>query len=139
SPWLLHAFLLFPDAATTQIYTLSLHDALPICSLPVPVEVIQQGTIGPSLGEAAIDASIEAAVIGAGLTMLYMIFFYRLMGVVAAISLGAYGLLSYAVLSWMGATLTLPGIAGFVLAIGMAVDANVLVYERAKEEHREGS
>jgi len=108
-------------------------------SLPVPVEVIQQGTIGPSLGEAAIDASIEAAVIGAGLTMLYMIFFYRLMGVVAAISLGAYGLLSYAVLSWMGATLTLPGIAGFVLAIGMAVDANVLVYERAKEEHREGS
>ena len=104
-------------------------------ALPVPVEVIEQGTVGPSLGEAAIDASLQAAVIGAGLTILYMIAFYRLMGVAAAISLVVYGLLSYAVLVWLGATLTLPGIAGFVLAIGMAVDANVLVYERAKEEY----
>jgi SecD/SecF fusion protein len=103
-------------------------------ALPVPVEVIEQGTVGPSLGEAAIDASLQAALIGAGLTILYMIAFYRLMGVAAAISLVVYGLLSYAVLVWLGATLTLPGIAGFVLAIGMAVDANVLVYERAKEE-----
>ncbi|HYJ23480.1 MAG TPA: protein translocase subunit SecD [Acidimicrobiia bacterium] len=104
-------------------------------ALPVPVEVIEQGTVGPSLGEAAIDASLQAALIGAGLTILYMIAFYRLMGVAAAISLVVYGLLSYAVLIWLGATLTLPGIAGFVLAIGMAVDANVLVYERAKEEY----
>ena len=104
-------------------------------ALPVPVEVIEQGTVGPSLGEAAIDASLQAALIGAGLTILYMIAFYRLMGVAAAISLVVYGLLSYAVLVWLGATLTLPGIAGFVLAIGMAVDANVLVYERAKEEY----
>jgi SecD/SecF fusion protein len=96
--------------------------------------VIQQGTIGPSLGEAAIDASLQAALIGASLTILYMIAFYRLMGIVAGLSLLAYGLLSFAVLVWLGATLTLPGIAGFVLAIGMAVDANVLVYERAKEE-----
>ncbi len=105
-------------------------------ALPVPVEVIEQGTIGPSLGEAAIDASLQAALIGAGLTILYMIAYYRLIGVVAALSLVVYGLLSYAVLVWLGATLTLPGIAGFVLAIGMAVDANVLVYERAKEEYR---
>ncbi|HEU4917506.1 MAG TPA: protein translocase subunit SecD [Acidimicrobiia bacterium] len=105
-------------------------------ALPVPVEVIEQGTIGPSLGEAAIDASLQAALIGAGLTILYMIFYYRLIGVVAALSLVVYGLLSYAVLVWLGATLTLPGIAGFVLAIGMAVDANVLVYERAKEEYQ---
>lgn len=104
-------------------------------ALPVPVEVIEQGTVGPSLGEAAIEASLQAALIGAGLTILYMIAFYRLMGVAAAISLVVYGLLSYAVLVWLGATLTLPGIAGFVLAIGMAVDANVLVYERAKEEY----
>ena len=104
-------------------------------ALPVPVEVIEQGTVGPSLGEAAIEASLQAALIGAGLTILYMIAFYRLMGVAAAISLVVYGLLSYAVLLWLGATLTLPGIAGFVLAIGMAVDANVLVYERAKEEY----
>lgn len=108
-------------------------------ALPVPVEVIEQGTIGPSLGETAIDASIEAAIVGAGLTILYMIGFYRLMGVVAAISLGVYGLISFAVLAALGATLTLPGIAGFVLAIGMAVDANVLVYERAKEEHQAGT
>ncbi|MFP3915735.1 MAG: protein translocase subunit SecD, partial [Actinomycetota bacterium] len=108
-------------------------------SLPVPVEVIEQGTIGPSLGETAIEASLEAALIGAALTILYMIGFYRIMGLVAAISLGVYALLSYGVLTALGATLTLPGIAGFVLAIGMAVDANVLVYERAKEEHRAGS
>ncbi|HEX2152463.1 MAG TPA: protein translocase subunit SecD [Acidimicrobiia bacterium] len=107
-------------------------------ALPVPVEVIEQGTIGPSLGETAIDASVNAALIGAGLTILYMIGFYRVMGVVAAVSLGVYGLLSYAALAALGATLTLPGIAGFVLAIGMAVDANVLVYERAKEEHAQG-
>jgi SecD/SecF fusion protein len=104
-------------------------------ALPVPVEVIEQGTVGPSLGEAAIDASLQAALIGASLTILYMIAFYRLMGIAAAISLIVYGLLSYALLLWLGATLTLPGIAGFVLAIGMAVDANVLVYERAKEEY----
>lgn len=108
-------------------------------ALPVPVEIIERGTIGPSLGEAAIQASVEAALIGAGLTIIYMIFFYRLMGVAAALSLGAYALFSYAALASIGATLTLPGIAGFVLAIGMAVDANVLVYERAKEEHAAGS
>jgi SecD/SecF fusion protein len=103
-------------------------------ALPVPVEVIERGTIGPSLGEEAIEASLQAALIGAGLTIIYMIAFYRVMGIVAGISLLVYGLLSFAVLVWLGATLTLPGIAGFVLAIGMAVDANVLVYERAKEE-----
>ena len=106
-------------------------------ALPVPVEVIEQGTIGPSLGESAIQASLQATLIGAGLTILYMIAFYRVMGVAAAVSLAVYGLLSYAVLAGLGATLTLPGIAGFVLAIGMAVDANVLVYERAKEEYTE--
>lgn len=105
-------------------------------ALPVPVEVVEQGTVGPSLGEAAIEASLQAALIGAGLTILYMIAYYRLIGVVAAVSLVVYGLLSYAVLLWLGATLTLPGIAGFILAIGMAVDANVLVYERAKEEYQ---
>jgi SecD/SecF fusion protein len=108
-------------------------------ALPVPVEVIERGTVGPTLGEAAITASVEAAIIGASLTILYMIFFYRLMGMSAALSLGVYAVVSYAVLAWIGATLTLPGIAGFVLAIGMAVDANVLVYERAKEEYAAGS
>ncbi|HVR33471.1 MAG TPA: protein translocase subunit SecD [Acidimicrobiia bacterium] len=108
-------------------------------ALPVPVEVIERGTIGPTLGEAAVAASVQATIIGAALTILYMLVFYRVMGVVVAVSLGVYGIVAYSVLALMGATLTLPGIAGFVLAIGMAVDANVLVYERAKEENAEGS
>lgn len=107
-------------------------------ALPVPVEVVEQRTIGPTLGDAAISASIEAAIIGGLLTIGYVIVYYRLLGVLAGIALLAYGLLSYAALLAIGATLTLPGIAGFVLAIGMAVDANVLVFERGKEEFAAG-
>jgi SecD/SecF fusion protein len=107
-------------------------------SLPVPVEVVERRTVGPTLGDAAIDASIQAAVIGGALTILYVIAYYRVLGLLAALSLFIYGLLSYAVLVALGATLTLPGIAGFVLAIGMAVDANVLVFERSKEEFSGG-
>ena len=107
-------------------------------ALPVPVTIVEQRTIGPTLGEAAIAASVQAALIGAALTILYVIAYYRLLGALAALALLAYGLISYAVLLALDATLTLPGIAGFVLAIGMAVDANVLVFERAKEEHAAG-
>jgi len=107
-------------------------------ALPVPVDILEQRTVGPTLGDAAVRASIQAAVIGAALTILYMIAYYRLLGLLAAVALGVYGLLSYAGLLAIGATLTLPGIAGFVLAIGMAVDANVLVFERAKDEHAAG-
>jgi len=107
-------------------------------ALPVPVEIVEQRTIGPSLGEAAIRASLVAALVGAALTILYMVAYYRLLGAVAAVALLLYGLFSFAALAGIGATLTLPGIAGFVLAIGMAVDANVLVFERIKEEHAAG-
>ncbi len=107
-------------------------------ALPVPVEVVEQRTIGPTLGDAAIRASVEAAIIGGTLTILYVIAYYRVLGVLAAMALLAYGVMSYAVLLAIGATLTLPGIAGFVLAIGMAVDANVLVFERSKEEFSAG-
>ena len=107
-------------------------------ALPVPVEVVEQRTVGPTLGEAAIQASMQAAVLGAALTMLYMIAYYRLLGGLAAVALVCYGLISFAVLLALRSTLTLPGIAGFVLAIGMAVDANVLVFERMREEHRAG-
>lgn len=107
-------------------------------ALPVPVEVVEQRTVGPTLGAAAISASIQAAIIGGLLTITYVIAYYRLLGVLAAVALLAYGLLSYAALLAIGATLTLPGIAGFVLAIGMAVDANVLVFERGKEEFAKG-
>jgi len=104
-------------------------------SLPVPVEIIEQRTVGPTLGAAAITASAQAAVIGIALTALFIIVIYRLVGLIAAFALACYALISYAALVGLGATLTLPGLAGFVLAIGMAVDANVLVFERAREEY----
>jgi SecD/SecF fusion protein len=107
-------------------------------ALPVPVEIIEQRTVGPTLGEAAIEASAQAAIIGVIATILFIIAVYRVVGGLAALALIAYGLISYAALLAIGATLTLPGLAGFVLAIGMAVDANVLVFERAREEYATG-
>ncbi|HZJ05615.1 MAG TPA: protein translocase subunit SecD [Nocardioidaceae bacterium] len=104
-------------------------------ALPVPVEIIEQRTVGPTLGADAIDASAKAGVIGLILTGLFIAFAYRLMGVLATLALACYSLISYSVLSALGATLTLPGLAGFVLAIGLAIDANVLVFERAREEY----
>jgi SecD/SecF fusion protein len=107
-------------------------------ALPVPVDVVERRTIGPTLGDAAMRASVQAALIGAALTIVYIVASYRLLGALAATALLVYALLSFAVLLALGATLTLPGVAGFVLAIGMAVDANVLVFERAKDEHAAG-
>ncbi|GAB2972976.1 protein translocase subunit SecD [Saccharothrix stipae] len=103
-------------------------------ALPVPVEVVEQRTVGPTLGAEAIEASARAAIIGVALTGLFLIFVYRLAGLVAVLALGGYAALAYAAMLAIGATLTLPGLAGFVLAIGMAVDANVLVFERSREE-----
>lgn len=104
-------------------------------ALPVPVETIEQRTVGATLGAEAIAAGAWAAVIGTALTALFIIAVYRIMGALATVALACYGLISYAALAALGATLTLPGLAGFVLAIGMAVDANVLVFERAREEY----
>ena len=106
-------------------------------SLPLDVEVVEQRTVGPTLGAAAIEASLAAALIGLALTALFITLVYRLVGVVASIALACYSLISYAMLVAIGATLTLPGLAGFVLAIGLAIDANVLVFERAREEYAE--
>ncbi|WP_028473931.1 protein translocase subunit SecD [Nocardioides alkalitolerans] len=92
-------------------------------------------TIGPTLGAAAIKASAEAGIIGVALTGIFIIIVYRLVGFLATAALTSYALISYALLVFLGATLTLPGLAGFVLAIGMAIDANVLVFERAREEY----
>lgn len=104
-------------------------------ALPVPVEIIEQRTVGPTLGAAAIDASARAALIGIALTALFLLAVYWLAGAVAVLALIGYAAVSYAALLAIGATLTLPGLAGFVLAIGMAVDATVLVFERAREEY----
>ncbi|MER5961578.1 protein translocase subunit SecD [Streptomyces sp. NPDC002057] len=104
-------------------------------ALPVPVTTIEQSTVGPTLGAEAIRASALAAVIGLACTGLFVMVVYRLLGVLATAALLLYGLISYAAVVALGATLTLPGLAGFVLAIGIAVDANVLVFERAREEY----
>ncbi|MFJ8046007.1 protein translocase subunit SecD [Kitasatospora sp. NPDC096147] len=104
-------------------------------ALPVPVTVIEQSTVGPTLGAEAIRASAWAAVIGLACTAAFVIAVYRLLGLLATVALVLYGLISYAAVVSLGATLTLPGLAGFVLAIGIAVDANVLVFERAREEY----
>ena len=104
-------------------------------ALPLPVDVIEQRTVGPTLGDDAIDASTRAAVIGLALTALFITVVYRLVGLLATLALATYTLLSYGALVYLGATLTLPGLAGFVLAIGLAIDANVLVFERAREEY----
>ncbi|TQS44458.1 protein translocase subunit SecD [Cryptosporangium phraense] len=107
-------------------------------ALPVPVETVEQRTVGPTLGADAIRASAQAAVIGVALTIGFLLLVYRLSGLVAAIALAGYGVLSYGVLTALGATLTLPGLAGFVLAIGMAIDGCVLIFERSREEVSRG-
>ncbi|WP_036491466.1 protein translocase subunit SecD [Nocardioides sp. CF8] len=104
-------------------------------ALPLELELISDRLVGPTLGAEAIDASIEAGIIGLLLTGVFIIFIYRLVGAMATIALTSYALLAYAMLLALGSTLTLPGLAGFVLAIGMAIDANVLVFERAREEY----
>ena len=104
-------------------------------ALPVPVEVTEQRTVGPTLGAEAIDTSARAAVIGLALIALFLIAVYRLAGLIAVVALGCYAAVSYAALLGIGATLTLPGLAGFVLAIGMAVDATVLAFERARDDY----
>jgi SecD/SecF fusion protein len=107
-------------------------------ALPVNVTIASQQVIGPELGQDAIDASILAVLIGGAVTILYILLYYRGLGVLAAVALASYAVISYAVLLLLGLTLTLPGIAGFVLAVAMAMDSNVLVYERTKEEFAAG-
>ena len=108
-------------------------------SLPLPVEILQVRTIGPTLGEENVRRSLLAAGCGLILVAFFMIFVYRLAGLVAVIALSLYSLFNLSVYSLLPVTLTLPGIAGFILSIGMAVDANVLIFERVKDELRRGN
>ncbi len=103
-------------------------------ALPVPVQVISNKVVGPTLGKDSIHKSIVAGIIGFILVCAFMIGYYRLPGVIASVALIVYLVLFAAILKLMGVTLTLPGIAGFILTMGMAVDANVLIFERIKEE-----
>ena len=106
--------------------------------LPVPLEIIYEQTVSPLLGADFVDLSIKAGVIGLILVMLFMIAYYRLPGAMACIALAFYGAVVLAIFKLMPVTLTLAGIGGFVLSIGMAVDANVLIFERMKEEFQTG-
>jgi preprotein translocase subunit SecD len=107
-------------------------------ALPAPVRIEENRTIGPSLGQDSIREGITAGVIGSLLVVLFMIVYYHLSGVVANVALMLNILILLAGLGYLHATLTLPGIAGIVLTIGMAVDANVLIFERIREETRTG-
>ena len=107
-------------------------------ALPVKVNIIETRTVGPSLGRDSKDKSEFAFVVGIGAVLLFMIAFYRLSGFIADISLMAYTMLLLLILWSLDATLTLPGVAGIILSIGMAVDANVLIFEHFKEEYRTG-
>ena len=107
-------------------------------ALPVKVNIIETRTVGPSLGQDSKDKSEFAFVIGIGAVLIFMLAFYRMSGFIADISLMAYTILLLAILKGLDATLTLPGVAGIILSIGMAVDANVLIFEHFKEEFRTG-
>lgn len=107
-------------------------------ALPVPIEILEQRTIGASLGQESVNASVRAGLIGLGLVMLFMTLYYRMKGFLASLALVVYSILTVAVYKIIGVTLTLPGIAGLLLSIGMAVDANILIFERMKEELRLG-
>ncbi len=107
-------------------------------ALPLPVEIAERRTVGATLGRDSIQSSIYAAVGGLILVLIFMVVYYRLPGLIADFSLVIYSLLTWASFALLGVTLTLPGIAGFILSIGMAVDANVLIFERTREELRAG-
>jgi preprotein translocase subunit SecD len=107
-------------------------------ALPLPVEVVENRTVGPTLGRDSIQRSLFAGMGGLGLVLIFMAIYYRLPGILADLALLVYTLLTLAAFNLLGVTLTLPGIAGFILSIGMAVDANVLIFERTREELRSG-
>ena len=108
-------------------------------SLPLPVKVIEQRTIGATLGAENVQRSLSAGLFGLALVALFMVVVYRLPGFVAVVALALYSLFNLALYALIPVTLTLPGIAGFILSIGIAVDANVLIFERVKEELRRGN
>jgi preprotein translocase subunit SecD len=115
-----------------------LADKLQGGALPVPIEVAEVRTVGATLGQDSIRSSIAAGIGGLALVLVFMAVYYRLPGIIANVSLMIYALVTYALFLLFNVTLTLPGIAGFILSIGMAVDANVLIFERTREELRAG-
>ena len=113
-------------------------DLLNAGALPVPAKIIEENTVGATLGADSIEKSKFAGAIGLGLVMLFMIGYYRLPGLIADVALIIYSIILFMLFKMIPVTLTLAGIAGFILSIGMAVDANILIFERTKEELRAG-
>lgn len=107
-------------------------------ALPVPLRVVDIHTIGASLGQDSVDSSLRAGLLGIGAVLLFMLLMYRLPGLLADFALVIYVLFNLAIFKLLPVTMTLPGIAGFILSVGMATDANILIFERMKEELRNG-
>jgi protein-export SecD/SecF family membrane protein len=107
-------------------------------ALPVQVTLLEERSVGPTLGQDSLNRSLTAGIIGLGLVLLFMLLYYRVPGIVADLSLIVYGLIMAGVYILFHVTLTLEGIAAFIISVGMAVDANILIYERLKEELRAG-
>jgi preprotein translocase subunit SecD len=108
-------------------------------ALPIPIELISTNTVGPTLGQGAIDAGIQAGVIGLVLVGLMLLLWYRLPGLIAVVALGIYTSLVLWLFKFIPVTLTSAGITGFIISIGLAVDANILIFERMKEELKQGA
>ena len=113
-------------------------DLLNAGALPVGANIIEENSVGPTLGADSIQKSKAAGAIGLALVMIFMIVCYRAPGVISCIALLIYSIIVFAIFKIIPVTLTLAGIAGFILSIGMAVDANILIFERTKEELRSG-
>jgi len=120
------------DEAKTMV------DLLNAGALPVPAKIIEENTVGPTLGADSIAKSKIAGALGLGFVMIFMLAYYRAPGMIANIALIIYGLILFALFKTIPVTLTLAGIAGFILSVGMAVDANILIFERTKEELKAG-
>ena len=107
-------------------------------ALPVPLKVVQTLSVRPTLGQESLDTSVRAGIVGAVLVLVFMVAYYRLPGTVAAAALVIYTVLVFAIFKLVPVTLTLAGVAGFILSLGVAVDANILIFERTREEIRAG-
>jgi len=135
---------IIPDGSAVITGSFSIDEAKKLAisinsgALPVPISLIEQKNIGPSLGAGEVRSSMIAGCIGLTMVLLFMILYYRQLGIIASIALLLYGMISFAMFRLIPVVLTLPGIAGFILSIGMAVDSNILIFERIKEEVRKG-
>ncbi len=113
-------------------------DYLNAGALPVPAKIIEENSIGPTLGADSLHKSVIAGIVGLSLVVLFMVCYYRLLGAIASLALIIYSIITFSLFKVIPVTLTLAGIAGFILSIGMAVDANILIFERTKEELKAG-